>query len=187
VIHADSAFASPQQLRELTTQLRRQPRFLVETLLGALGRDRESRAMDRLNQAIWGPAPSTRELRRAAADNLSAGIARRRLVLKASLTRAEAAERLGKTPQAVSAMLERGAILGLKEGREWRIPDWQLEPGLAEGVLPGLATLARAYRDGIVPLSAWVQQPHADLDGATPRAALARGDVDTTLAAARTE
>jgi hypothetical protein len=185
VINLDAA-ATPQQLRELTAQLRGQPRSLIDALIGAIKPTRrpKTRALD---EALWGPAPSDAEVRRAAAENLAMGVARRDAVLESSLTRAEVAERLGKTAQAVSAMLERGALLGLKAGREWRIPPWQLDPGLSDGVLPGIAQLADAYRDGIVSLTEWTQRPNADLDDATPRDALARGRVDEVVAAARSE
>ena len=81
-------------------------------------------------------------------------------------------------------MLDRGALLGLKEGREWRIPAWQLDPERPTGVLPGVGDVARAYTGGLVSLSSWIQRPNPDLGGATPRDVLARGAVNEVVAAA---
>lgn len=185
MLDADSVLASTQQLRALTNELRRQPRSFIQALMDAVHVDRPSE--HDLDRETWGPSPPARRVRLAAAQNLSTGVARRRDVLEASLSRVAVADALGKSEQAVSAMLERGALLGLKVGREWRIPAWQLDPGLTTGVLPGLRELAMAYLDGVVSLSEWVQRPNSDLDGDTPRGALRRGSVDDVVAAARNE
>src|ERR671919_836895 len=162
MLNVDAA-ATPQQLREITAQLRGQPRSLIDALIGAVVPNARRSAPD-LAGDIWGRSPTDAEIRRAAVDNLALGVDRRNAVLEASLTRSEVARRLGKTTQAVSAMLERGALVGLKVGREWRIPDWQLDADQVDGVLPGLRPLVSTFRDGVVSLSEWVDRPHADLD-----------------------
>lgn len=185
MIDADSVPASRQQVRDLTDALRHQPRSFVQSLMDAL---RPEGADDRrLDRDVWGPDPSAHRVRHAATENLATAIARRQAVLDQSVTRREVARALGKTEQAVSGMLERQALFGMKTGREWRIPGWQLAPELSTGVLPGLRELAAAYVDGLVSLSAWVERSNTDLDGATPRDALLRGAVDDVVAAARTE
>ena len=185
VIDADSVPASRQQVRNLTDALRHQPRSFVQSLMDAL---RPEAADDRrLDRDVWGPDPLARRVRGAATQNLATAVARRETVLDQSVTRREVASALGKTEQAVSGMLERQALFGLKTGREWRIPSWQLAPELPTGILPGLRELASAYLDGLVSLSAWIERSNTDLDGATPREALLRGAVDDVLAAARTE
>jgi hypothetical protein len=181
MLDADSASFDRSQLRSLATELGRQPRSVLDALLHAL---RPMPGRRPLDAGLWGRAPAPRTVRTAAADNLALGVARRSAVVVASVTRREVAHALGKSDQAVSAMLERGSLLGLKEGREWRIPVWQLDADRPAGVLPGLAEVARAYRDGIVSLSEWVQRPNPDLDGATPRQVLASGDVARVVAAA---
>jgi hypothetical protein len=181
VIDVDSATFDRGHARELVTELARQPRSLVEALLHALESPARARPLD---AATWGRQPSARAVRAAAADNLALGVARRGAVLAASVTRNDVARALGKSDQAISAMLDRGSLLGLKEGREWRIPAWQLDPDRPEGVLPGLRELARAYRDGVVSLSGWVERANPVLDDATPRATLARGAVQEVVAAA---
>jgi hypothetical protein len=180
----DSAMFDRGQVRELVAELARQPRSLVEALLHALQPPARTVPLD---TAVWSRSPGARVVRAAAADNLALGVARRGAVLAASVTRNDVAQALGKSDQAVSAMLERGALLGLKEGREWRIPTWQLDPDRPSGVLPGLREVAGAYRDGVVSLSEWVERPNPAFDDATPRAALARGAVDEVVAAAGSE
>ena len=145
----------------------------------------ERDADQELDRDLWGATPSARRVRADAAQNLSTAIARRNAVLDHSVTRREVAGALGKSEQAVSGMLERRALLGLKVGREWRIPSWQMAPERPEGTLPGLRELAEAYLDGVVSLSGWVEQPNPDLEDATPRDALLRGAVDDVVAAAR--
>lgn len=185
MIDVDSVPASRQQLRDLTSELSRQPRSFIQALMNAVHVERH--ADHDLDHDVWGTAPSVRQVRRAAAQNLSTGIDRRRAVLEDSVSRKEVADTLGKSEQAVSAMLERHALLGLKVGREWRIPIWQMAPELAEGILPGLRELAMAYLDGVVSLSEWVHRPNPDLDGVTPRDALLHGAVDEVVAAVRAE
>lgn len=147
----------------------------------------ESGADHDLDRGVWGANPSARQVNDAAALNLSIAVARRRRVIDASDSRRGVAEALGKSEQSVSAMLERQALLGLKVGREWRIPAWQMAPGLSAGILPGLRELAMAHLGGVVSLSEWVQRPNPDLDGSTPREALLRGAIAEVVAAARTE
>ncbi len=180
---ADSLPASRQQVRDLTHALRRQPNSFVRALLDAVGP--ASDADHDLDRDVWGTKPSARQVRGAAAKNLSTAVARRRRVIDASDSRRGVAEALGKSEQAVSAMLERQALLGLKVGREWRIPGWQMAPELPTGILPGLRELATAHVDGVVSLSEWVWRPNPDLDGLTPRDALLRGAVAEVVAAAR--
>ena len=83
--------------------------------------------------------------------------------------------------QAVSDMLDRGALVGLKEGREWRIPAWQFDEESPTGVLPGLRDLGSHFPGSVVSLSRWIERENPDLDGMTPRAALRRGNVEGVL------
>jgi hypothetical protein len=117
-------------------------------------------------------------LRAQEAWNLSVVAERRRHLIARSLARHEAAGRLGVSAQAVSGMLDRGALVGLKEGREWRIPAWQFDGESPTGVLPGLRDLASRFPGSVVSLSRWIERENPDLDGMTPRAALQRGNVE---------
>jgi hypothetical protein len=181
MIDSDSVIRRRADLIDLAAELARQPRSVVEALIQALRTQPDATSLE---SGMWGRAPGSATVRAAAAANLALGVGRRIAVVRDSFTRREVAAVLGKSEQAVSAMLERGALLGLKEGREWRIPTWQLDPDRPTGVLPGLREVSRAYRDGVVSLSGWVERESADLDGLTPRAALARDRVDEVVAAA---
>lgn len=184
MIDAESLPASRQQVQALTDALRRQPRSFVQALIDAVGVEKDP---DRhLDREIWGVDPSARRVRAAAAQNLSTAVARRQAVIDDSVSRRDVADALGKSDQAVSAMLERQALVGLKLGREWRIPRWQMAPGLATGIVPGVRELATAYLDGVVSLSEWVRLPNPDLGGTTPRDALLHGAIDAVVVAART-
>lgn len=139
---------------------------------------------DALDPALWGPAPSASEQSSAALEMLRREFAARRLVLEQSLTRSEAAELLEVSEQAVLDRLEAGDLLGMKQGRRWRLPAWQFDPDTERGFLPGLGRLSKVYPGGLVSLSQWATSQNADLDGATPASVLKAGDVDRVVALA---
>jgi hypothetical protein len=112
-------------------------------------------------------------------------VARRKL-LHASLSRAEVAELLGISSQAVLDRLRHGDFIGLKEGREWRIPMWQINASAERGFLPGIADLQRAFPGGVVALSRWAVTPNVVLGDITPADALAAGRVQDVIAVATT-
>ena len=138
-----------------------------------------------LDTALWGREPSAAERRTASLENLRLEFEARRTVLEESLTCAEAAELLDVSEQAVLDRLESGALIGLKKGREWRLPTWQFNPDTERGFLPGLAELQRVFPGGAVTLSSWVVAPSVDLDGATPAGELAAGRVDQVALVAK--
>ena len=140
---------------------------------------------DELDTALWGREPSVAERRTASLENLRLEFEARRTVLEESLTRAEVAELLDVSEQAVLDRLESGALVGLKKGREWRLPTWQFNPDAERGFVPGLAELQQVFPGGVVTLSSWVSAPSVDLDGATPAAELAAGHVDRVVLAAK--
>lgn len=94
--------------------------------------------------------------------------------LRGALTRDQAAERLGISPQAVSKRRAARHLVALRRGREWRLPTWQFHE---DGVLPGLHLLITAYPGTPLALTTWTTTPNADLDGHTPAEAMltARG------------
>lgn len=85
--------------------------------------------------------------------------------------------------RAVLRRLKSGALVGLREGRGWRLPAWQFRTDV--GVLPGLGELQQVFPGGVVTLSSWVHTPSVDLDGATPVAQLAAGQVKRVVQLAR--
>lgn len=142
-------------------------------------------ADDDLDPALWGDAPSTAEAARAHLANLTAKFVDRQTVLAQSITRADAAHLLGISDQAVSDRLNAGDLVGLKDGRVWKLPGWQFDADTENGTLPGIAALRQHFPAGPVTLTAWVTAPNADLDNHTPAARLAAGDVDQVLQAAQ--
>lgn len=140
---------------------------------------------DDVDAALWGSGVPTAERRKAALENLRRQYAARRAVLEASLTRAEAASLLQVSEQAVLDRLEAGDLIGLKEGREWRLPSWQFDPDAERGFVPELMKLRQVFPGGAVSLTEWVTTPSADLDGATPAEKLSAGRVNEVVQLAK--
>jgi excisionase family DNA binding protein len=139
-----------------------------------------------LDESLWGSGPSAEELRLAALQGLKDDFVARRDLLTVSLSRSEVAELLGVSPQAVLDRLRDGDLVGLKDGREWRIPMWQVNASAERGFVPGIAELRRLFLGGVVPLSRWATTPNVDLGGVAPADALAAGRVPEVIAIAAT-
>jgi excisionase family DNA binding protein len=80
--------------------------------------------------------------------------------------RLQAAELLGISPQRVTDKLESRRLVGIKVGREWRLPRWQFDPDNTSGALPDLDVLQAAFPGGPVSLSRWIMRPHPEFTGA---------------------
>ncbi|MFT4009951.1 MAG: helix-turn-helix domain-containing protein [Nocardioidaceae bacterium] len=136
---------------------------------------------DRLDPTLWGHAPTPAERREAGLVNLRRQYESRRQVAESSLTRAEAAELLDVSEQAILDRLESGDLIGLKKGREWRLPAWQFAADSERGFLPGLARLRQAFPGGAVAITEWATSRNRDLAGATPAEKLAAGETDAVI------
>ncbi len=130
---------------------------------------------------IYGPEPTYEAVTQAAAWNATIGAERRRALVETSITREEAAALLGVSAQAVSAIIKRGDLAGLKIGREWRLPRWQFDPDSESGLLPGLRAVLEASPVSLVALSRWIQTETSDLGALTPRSALQHGQLSDVL------
>lgn len=139
---------------------------------------------DDLDDRLWGPAPARAEATAATLADLQRQQRDRRRVADDALSRQEAAELLGISPQAVTDRLDAGRLVGMKVGRQWRLPTWQFDLDAVSAVLPGLDRLQEVFPGGPVSLSRWIAEPSPDLDGRTPRQALAGGDGDRVCAVA---
>jgi hypothetical protein len=128
---------------------------------------------DELDERLWGAAPTEEELTRARKVAQRAQREAVRTVLAGALTRQEAAELLGISPQAVSKRHAAGGLVAIARGREQFFPAWQFHEG---AVLPGLAAVIRAYPGSALSLSSWAVTENADLDGLTPERTLTRRD-----------
>lgn len=61
-----------------------------------------------------------------------------------------------------------GDLLGLKKGREWRLPAWQFSAEAAQGSVAGLAEVHRAFPGGVGSLTEWITTPNVeDLRGSS--------------------
>ncbi|MFT4286549.1 helix-turn-helix domain-containing protein [Nocardioides sp.] len=134
---------------------------------------------------FWGPAPTRTQSLLDRVGGLAATQRLRNEVLSVSLTRSEAAEALGISPQAVSERIESRSLLALKSGREWRMPAWQFDLDSPTGVIERLDELVDAFPAGVVSLSDWMTSPSQDLDGITPEQAMKRGGSERVLAVVR--
>lgn len=121
-----------------------------------------------LDEKFWGPAPDSVTASHAVFPDLKNQFAQRRQLAAESISRDEAAELLGVTPQSVTAKLAAGKLVGIKVGREWRLPLWQFDPDNHSGVLPDLDSLQSVFPGGAVSLSRWMQRAQPEFDGRPP-------------------
>jgi hypothetical protein len=175
-----STATSPHPADAVANALKRYDPQLSETLLDAL---EHLDASDDLDPALWGPAPSRDEYLGAVLRDQRRLEAARVAVLEDSLTRRQAADRLGVSPQRVSALVDDGELVALDDG-QLRLPGWQFDPDTPRGRLPGLARLQSAFPGGPVSLTLWATRPNPALGQRTPARALASGDLDDVFAAA---
>lgn len=122
-----------------------------------------------LDERLWGPAPDSVAAVKAVVTDLNEQYSQRRRLVADSIGRDDVADPLGITPQSVTAKLTTGKLVGIKSGREWRLPRWQFDPDSTSGVLPDLEALQAAFPGGPVSLSSWILRDNPDFDGRTPR------------------
>ncbi len=131
---------------------------------------------DGLNERFWGPAPDSVTAAEAVVADLTDQFAQRRDLAANSFSREAAAGLLGISSQSVTDKLESRKLVGIKVGREWRLPRWQFDPDNTTGALPDLDVLQAAFPGGPVSLSRWIMRPHPEFGGRTPREeAITRG------------
>jgi hypothetical protein len=140
---------------------------------------------DGLEERFWGPGPDSVTASQAAFADLSDQFAQRRRLAAESVSRDEAADLLGIAAQSITAKLAAHKLVGIKVGREWRLPVWQFDPDNPSGVLPDLDTLQAVFPGGVVSLSKWMLRKQPDFDGRTPREELALHDGASVIALAR--
>ena len=129
---------------------------------------------DDLDSRFWGPSPDSAAVTRAVFEDLSDQFAQRRHVAANAISRDEAAELLGVSPQSVTARLSSRKLIGIKVGREWRLPTWQFDPDDPTGVLPDLDTLQAEFPGGAVSLSRWMVLSRPEFDGRSAREEMVR-------------
>jgi len=128
----------------------------------------------------YGPMPEP--MRIVGVEEAQRGRELRERVAEASLSREQAAQYLGISPQAVSERKKAKKLAAIRRGRETRFPAWQFTD---EGTLPGLEQVIGSWPGSPLALATWAQRPSPDLDGRTPAEALRDGDVDAVIALER--
>lgn len=163
----------PLSPRDLAAELAalEAPATLIGALEAALSRAAATDETDQLDEGVWGSSPTGRELADARGATHTALEGAMHDALSGALTREQAAQRLGITPQATSKRVASGGLVALRRGRVSRLPVWQF---YEEGVLPGLKRVIAAYPGGALSLTHWATSPSPDLDGLTPAQTLTR-------------
>ena len=157
---------------------------LAERVLDVLVEHRDGR--DDLDETIWGPAPSLEEALTAEIRSHQLLRLARDQVLASTLSRAEAAERLGVGPQRISRLVTTGDLVALEEDGQLQLPTWQFHPDTARGRLSHIAEVARVFAGGPLTLTQWMLRPNPALAGRTPVDALIDDDHRRVVAAAET-
>ncbi len=135
--------------------------------------------------AVWGAAPSAAERADAEMVNLAKTFVARRVVIDASMRRADVANLLGVSEQSITKQILAGRIIGVKDKGRWAIPQWQLDAGSEDGLLPGIRDLVRVFPGGPVSLSLWAQRSNVEFGDRRPRDILAAHRVDEVIDAVK--
>ena len=86
-------------------------------------------------------------------------------ILASSLTVPELADRLGVDESSIRQRLVAGRLYGIKAGKGWRIPLFELDDA-GQALVPGLHLVAPHWTDAHpVEVAQWFTQPHVDLVG----------------------
>jgi hypothetical protein len=124
---------------------------------------------DDLDELFWGAAPDSVTAVAAVLADLSDQFAQRKQLAADGISRDATAELLSITAQSVTAKLAARKLVGIKLGREWRLPTWQFDPDVPTGVLPDLDTLQAVFPGGPVSLSQWMLRAQPEFDGRSAR------------------
>lgn len=101
-------------------------------------------------------------------------------IVVTSMSTVEAAACLGISRERVWQRLKAGSLFGIQTAMGWRLPAFQFTP---TGELPGWAEVAKSLPEEISPVEVkvWLETPHPDLGGTSPRAWLLAGGAPKTL------
>jgi hypothetical protein len=124
---------------------------------------------DDLDERFWGPGPDSVTAVKAVLADLSEQFVQRRQLAENGISRDDTGALLGITAQSVTAKLVSRKLVGIKVGREWRLPTWQFDPDVPTGVLPDLDVLQAVFPGGPVSLSRWMLKTQPEFDGRNPR------------------
>jgi hypothetical protein len=91
----------------------------------------------------------------------------RQILLKDSVSVAEAALLTGSSRQALERLRRAGSLIALRSGNQWRYPRWQFDPDAPGGVVPGLDKVLEFLGLSSAGAAFWLLEPSERL-GAAP-------------------
>jgi len=90
------------------------------------------------------------------------------ILLKDSVSAAEAAALIGRSRQSIERLRRDDRLLALRAGNQWRYPRWQFDPAAPGGVLPGLEEVLRNLQLSPAGAAFWLLQSKERFGGASP-------------------
>ena len=161
--------------------LERAGEAVLDAVIDALDDTEQIQASPTLDPALWGEEPSRADVVAAEAWVTNEMESARAFLLAECETREGAADAIGVTAASISNWVDEGDLVALYEGRELRIPKWQIDLDQSRGIAAGIKAVAAAFPSGVVSLSAWVRTPNLNLNDATPLQRMKAGDVDRVV------
>ncbi len=105
----------------------------------------------------------------------------RALLLRESVSAAEAGRLTGRSRQAVERQRRDGRILALRVGRQWRYPAWQFDADGPGGLVPFFSEVVAHLFLSPAGAAAWLTTPRPELGDDTPLSRLKRRDAEPVL------
>ncbi|MFV1962920.1 MAG: hypothetical protein ACC658_13945 [Acidimicrobiia bacterium] len=161
--------------------LERAGEAVLDAVIDALDDTEQIPASPTLDPTLWGEEPSRADAVAAEVWASSEMESARASLLGECETREGAADTIGVTAASISNWVDEGDLVALRDGRELRIPKWQIDLDQPRGIVTGIKSVAAAFPSGVVSLSAWVRTPNVNLSNATPLQRMKTGDVDRVV------
>jgi hypothetical protein len=169
IVAIDPTAAAPADTTELRDAVAAVVNEADQSEVARLEAAAAAESPDDLDERFWGTAPDSVTAVTAVLADLSDQFAQRQQLAADGISRDATAELLGITAQSVTAKLAARKLVGIKLGREWRLPTWQFDPDVATGVLPDLDTLQAVFPGGPVSLSQWMLRAQPEFGGRSAR------------------
>lgn len=131
---------------------------------------------------LFGQPPSQADVVVATLRNTERLWERRGRLAETALTRAQAAARLGVSPNQITNLISGGHLVAFDHAGARLLPAWQFHADASSGRLDGIREVAAVFPGRVVSLSAWATTRNAALGGRSPAQALLDGDVDRVVA-----
>ena len=106
-------------------------------------------------------------------------------ILRECISVADAAQRIGRSRQALERLRRAGRLLALRVGSQWRYPLWQFDLDAPGGVVPGLEEVLQQLSLSPAGAAFWLLQPSERLGGRPPIELLRRRRAEPVLHLAR--